>query len=42
MCSKIEEAKRDDISVESLISLEEQFKTSLSVTRARKVYMLLL
>ncbi|CAA7034737.1 unnamed protein product [Microthlaspi erraticum] len=33
---KLEEAKRDDISVESLISLEEHFNTSLSKTRARK------
>ncbi|KAL0686376.1 hypothetical protein Bca4012_053224 [Brassica carinata] len=33
---KLEEAKSDNISVESLISLEEQFKSALSITRARK------
>uniref|UniRef100_A0A1J3H8Y8 Protein MADS AFFECTING FLOWERING 5 n=1 Tax=Noccaea caerulescens TaxID=107243 RepID=A0A1J3H8Y8_NOCCA len=38
---KTEEAKRDDISVESLISLEEQFKTALSVTRARKTELMM-
>lgn len=37
LCSKLEEAKSDNISVESLISLEELFKSALSVTRARKV-----
>ena len=31
-------AKVDDASVESLNSLEEQFKAALSITRARKVY----
>ncbi|ESQ31366.1 hypothetical protein EUTSA_v10004949mg [Eutrema salsugineum] len=34
--SKLEETNGDNISIESLISLEEQFKTALSVTRARK------
>ncbi|ESQ31367.1 hypothetical protein EUTSA_v10004949mg [Eutrema salsugineum] len=33
---KLEETNGDNISIESLISLEEQFKTALSVTRARK------
>ncbi|KAG2301121.1 hypothetical protein Bca52824_029772 [Brassica carinata] len=33
---KLEEAKSDNISVESLISLEELFKSALSVTIARK------
>ncbi|CAH8391119.1 unnamed protein product [Eruca vesicaria subsp. sativa] len=33
---KLEEAKVDNISIESLISLEEQFKTALSLTKARK------
>ncbi|CAH2043405.1 unnamed protein product [Thlaspi arvense] len=32
----LEEAKSDDVSVDSLISLEEQFKSALSVTRAKK------
>jgi len=42
ICSKIEEAKSDNVSIDCLKSLEEQLKTALSVTRARKVYMLLL
>ncbi|KAJ0267299.1 hypothetical protein HA466_0011500 [Hirschfeldia incana] len=33
---KLEEQNVDNISVESLTSLEEQFKTALSLTRARK------
>ncbi|CAN7005088.1 unnamed protein product [Brassica oleracea var. botrytis] len=33
---KLEEAKSDNISVESLISLEEQFKSAQSITRAGK------
>ena len=41
MCSKLEEAKNDNMSIESLISLEEQFKSALSLTRARKVFVLL-
>ncbi|CAA7027426.1 unnamed protein product [Microthlaspi erraticum] len=34
--SKLEEAKSDNVSLESLNSLEEQLKSFLSVTRARK------
>nr|UBT84103.1 MADS-affecting flowering-related transcription factor 8.4 [Arabis alpina] len=33
---KVEEANADNVSIDSLISLEEQFKTALSLTRARK------
>ncbi|KAL0792119.1 hypothetical protein Bca101_063496 [Brassica carinata] len=33
---KLDEANLDDVSLESLISLEGQFKDALSVTRARK------
>nr|AAO65316.1 MADS affecting flowering 4 variant II [Arabidopsis thaliana] len=33
---KIEEAKSDNVSIDCLKSLEEQLKTALSVTRARK------
>ncbi|XP_010484311.1 PREDICTED: protein MADS AFFECTING FLOWERING 5-like [Camelina sativa] len=33
---KLEEAKGDNVSIESLISIEEQLKKALSVTRARK------
>ncbi|CAH2043409.1 unnamed protein product [Thlaspi arvense] len=33
---KLEEAESDNVSVDSLISLEEQLKAALSVTRARK------
>uniref|UniRef100_M4ESV6 MADS-box domain-containing protein n=1 Tax=Brassica campestris TaxID=3711 RepID=M4ESV6_BRACM len=40
-CSKCEEAKVDDASVESLNSLEEQFKAALSVTRARKTQLMM-
>ncbi|KAG2327130.1 hypothetical protein Bca52824_009858, partial [Brassica carinata] len=39
---KLEEANVDNITIESLISLEEQFKTALSLTRARKVYVYIL
>ncbi|CAN7046441.1 unnamed protein product [Brassica rapa subsp. trilocularis] len=38
---KCEEAKVDDASVESLNSLEEQFKAALSVTRARKTQLMM-
>ncbi|CAF1921946.1 unnamed protein product [Brassica oleracea] len=38
---KLEEAKSDNISVESLISLEEQFKSALSITRARKAELMM-
>ncbi|KAF8089298.1 hypothetical protein N665_0510s0011 [Sinapis alba] len=38
---KLEEAKVDNISVESLLSLEEQFKTALSLTRARKTELMM-
>ncbi|OAO95358.1 MAF4 [Arabidopsis thaliana] len=34
---KIEEAKSDNVSIDCLKSLEEQLKTALSVTRARKI-----
>ena len=40
--SKLEEPNVDNVSVDSLISLEEQLETALSVSRARKVYVLLL
>ncbi|KAL1215475.1 Protein MADS AFFECTING FLOWERING 5 [Cardamine amara subsp. amara] len=39
--SKLEEANVDNISVDSLISLEEQFQTALSVTRARKTELIM-
>ncbi|XP_019094213.1 PREDICTED: protein MADS AFFECTING FLOWERING 5-like isoform X1 [Camelina sativa] len=38
---KLEEAKGDNASVESLISIEEQFKKALSVTRARKTKLMM-
>ncbi|XP_022569533.1 protein MADS AFFECTING FLOWERING 5-like isoform X3 [Brassica napus] len=38
---KLEAANVDNISVESLISLEEQFKTALSLTRARKTELMM-
>ncbi|XP_010444482.1 PREDICTED: protein MADS AFFECTING FLOWERING 5-like [Camelina sativa] len=38
---KLEEAKGDNVSVESLISIEEQFKKALSVTRARKTKLMM-
>ncbi|KAF3542791.1 hypothetical protein DY000_02005658, partial [Brassica cretica] len=38
---KLEEAKSDNISVESLVSLEEQFKSALSITRARKAELMM-
>ncbi|CAF1921943.1 unnamed protein product [Brassica napus] len=38
---KCEEAKVDDASVESLNSLEEQFKAALSITRARKTQLMM-
>ncbi|CAH8313201.1 unnamed protein product [Eruca vesicaria subsp. sativa] len=38
---KCEEAKVDDASVESLNSLEEQFKAALSVTRAKKTELMM-
>ncbi|XP_018439876.1 protein MADS AFFECTING FLOWERING 5-like [Raphanus sativus] len=38
---KLEEAKSGNISVEFLISLEEQFKSALSVTRARKAELMM-
>ncbi|KAJ0234290.1 Protein MADS AFFECTING FLOWERING 5 [Hirschfeldia incana] len=38
---KLEETESDNISVESLISLEEQFKSALSVTRARKAELMM-
>nr|VDC93362.1 unnamed protein product [Brassica rapa] len=38
---KLEEAKNDNMSIESLISLEEQFKSALSVTRARKAELMM-
>ncbi|KAJ4897226.1 K-box region and MADS-box transcription factor family protein [Raphanus sativus] len=38
---KLEEANIDNISLESLISLEEQFKTALSLTRARKTELMM-
>ncbi|CAN6851266.1 unnamed protein product [Brassica oleracea] len=38
---KCEEAKVDDASVESLNSLEEQFKAGLSITRARKTQLMM-
>ncbi|KAG7607350.1 Transcription factor MADS-box [Arabidopsis thaliana x Arabidopsis arenosa] len=39
--SKIEEAKGDNVSIESLISMEEQLKSALSVIRARKTELLM-
>jgi hypothetical protein len=36
--SKLEESNVDNASVDTLISLEEQLETALSVTRARKVF----
>ncbi|XP_022543288.1 protein MADS AFFECTING FLOWERING 5-like isoform X2 [Brassica napus] len=41
ICSKIEAANVDNISVQSLIFLEEQFKTALSLTRARKTELMM-
>nr|Q683D7.2 RecName: Full=Protein MADS AFFECTING FLOWERING 5; AltName: Full=MADS box protein FCL1; AltName: Full=MADS-box protein AGAMOUS-LIKE 68 [Arabidopsis thaliana]AAN52783.1 MADS-box protein AGL68 [Arabidopsis thaliana]AAO65320.1 MADS affecting flowering 5 variant I [Arabidopsis thaliana] len=38
---KIEEAKGDNVSIESLISMEEQLKSALSVIRARKTELLM-
>ncbi|CAA7034738.1 unnamed protein product [Microthlaspi erraticum] len=38
---KLEEAKSNNISIEALISLEEQFKTALDVTRARKTELMM-
>ncbi|KAH0940309.1 hypothetical protein HID58_007770 [Brassica napus] len=38
---KLEEAKNDNMSIESLISLEEQFKSALSLTRARKAELMM-
>ncbi|KAG2301120.1 hypothetical protein Bca52824_029771 [Brassica carinata] len=38
---KLDEANLDDVSLESLISLEGQFKDALSVTRARKTELML-
>ncbi|KAL0863114.1 hypothetical protein Bca101_042232 [Brassica carinata] len=38
---KLEEANVDNITIESLISLEEQFKTALSLTRARKTELMM-
>ncbi|CAE6260395.1 unnamed protein product [Arabidopsis arenosa] len=39
--SKLEEAKGDNVSIESLTSMEEQLKSALSVTRARKTELLM-
>lgn len=41
LCSNLEESNVDNVSVDSLISLEDQLETALSATRARKVHMLL-
>jgi cell shape-determining protein MreC len=38
---KIEEAKSDNVSIDCLKSLEEQLKTALSVTRARKTELMM-
>ncbi|KAF8084640.1 hypothetical protein N665_0709s0017 [Sinapis alba] len=38
---KLEEGNVDDVSVESLNSLEEHFKAALSVTRARKTELMM-
>ncbi|EOA14197.1 hypothetical protein CARUB_v10027349mg, partial [Capsella rubella] len=38
---KLEEVKSDNVSVESLISIEEQLKKALSVTRARKTELIM-
>ncbi|CAH8313186.1 unnamed protein product [Eruca vesicaria subsp. sativa] len=38
---KLEEAKSDNTSVESLISLEEQIKSALSITRVRKTELMM-
>ncbi|CAA7022725.1 unnamed protein product [Microthlaspi erraticum] len=37
----LEEAKSDNVSIDSLISLEEQLKTALSVTRARNTELMM-
>lgn len=37
ICSKLEESNVDNVSVGSLVQLEEQLENALSVTRARKV-----
>jgi hypothetical protein len=38
--SKLEESNVDNVSVDSLISMEEQLETALSVIRAKKVFLL--
>lgn len=37
ICSKLEESNVDNVSVGSLVQLEEHLENALSVTRARKV-----
>jgi hypothetical protein len=39
--SKLEEPNVDNVSVDSLISLEEQLETALSVSRARKAELMM-
>ncbi|XP_019094197.1 PREDICTED: protein MADS AFFECTING FLOWERING 5-like isoform X2 [Camelina sativa] len=41
ICSKLEEAKSDNASIDFLKSLEEQLKTALSVTRDRKTELMM-
>ncbi|XP_018446159.1 MADS-box protein FLOWERING LOCUS C isoform X2 [Raphanus sativus] len=41
ICSKLEESNVDNVSVGSLVQLEEQLENALSVTRARKTELML-